>query len=103
MPQWISRELFVGSGKKYETETVRGKDVFVALPTGQTTTKRFFYAGIFQWVKGLHDGIVLVVSLLVAIMKDQVALLEEQMVNISFAWHDRRSTALHLYTNYPNM
>ena len=36
MPQWISGELFVGSGKKYEdegkagtsfSETVRGKDV----------------------------------------------------------------------------
>jgi len=50
-------------------------------------------SGIFQWVKGLHNSIILVVSLLVAIMKDQVALLEEQMVDISlFAWPDCRGT-----------
>jgi len=37
--------------------------------------KSFCYAsGVFQWVKGLHNDIVLVVSLLVAIMKDLVAL-----------------------------
>jgi len=43
-------------------------------------TKHFlslFWVGTFQWVKGPHDGIVLVVSLLIAIMKDQVALLNE--------------------------
>ena len=45
MPQWISGELFTGSGKKYEdlkekqvlfffSETMRGKDIFVALPNG---------------------------------------------------------------------
>ena len=44
MPQWISGELFFGSGKKYEdlkekqvlvfSETTRGKDIFVALPNG---------------------------------------------------------------------
>ena len=44
MPQWISGELFFGSGKKYEdlkekqvlvfSETMRGKDIFVALPNG---------------------------------------------------------------------
>ena len=45
MPQWISGESFVRSGKKYEdlkekqvlfffSETMRGKDIFVALPNG---------------------------------------------------------------------
>ena len=37
---------------------------------------------IFPGVKGLHNGIVLVVSILVAIMKDKVALLKEQMVDL---------------------
>ena len=47
------------------------------------------HVGIFPGIKGLHNGIVLVVSLLVAIMKDKVALLEEHMVDISlFAWYD---------------
>jgi len=32
------------------------------------------HPGIFQWVKRLRDGIVLVVSLLAAIVKDLVAL-----------------------------
>ena len=32
------------------------------------------HPGIFQWVKQLRDGIVLVVSLLAAIVKDLVAL-----------------------------
>jgi len=32
------------------------------------------HSGIFQWVKQLRDGIVLVVSLLAAVMKDLVAL-----------------------------
>ena len=69
MPQWISGELFTGSGKKYED--LKEKQVLV-----------------------FSDGIVLVVSLL---MKDQVALREEQTVNISlFALHDHCSTALHL-------
>jgi len=44
MPQWISGELFVGSGKKYEdlkekqvllsSDAARRKDVFIALPNG---------------------------------------------------------------------
>ena len=43
MPQWVSGELFVGSGKKYadlkEKQVLvflrlRGKDVFFALPAG---------------------------------------------------------------------
>ena len=63
--------------------------------------KSFCYAGLpsstFKWVKGLHDGIFLAVSLIVAIMKDQVAILEEQMVDISpFAWPDCHGAALNL-------
>ena len=50
-------------------------------------------SSIFQWVIGLHNGIVLIVSVLVAIMKDHVALLEEQVVAISL-YHC--STALHI-------
>lgn len=52
---------------------------------------------IFPGVKGLHNGIVLVVSILIAIMKDKVALLEEQMVDISlFAWYNCHGATLHL-------
>jgi len=52
-----------------------GKDVSVALLTGKVTTKAFaMHPGTFQWVKRLRDGIVLVVSLLTAIVKDLVAL-----------------------------
>jgi len=40
-------------------------------------------SGIFQQVKGLQDSIILVVPLLVAIMKHQVASFEEQFVNVS--------------------
>jgi len=65
---------------------MRGKGIFVAVPNGQTSTKCF----LCRYFKGLHNGIVLVVSVL---MKD---LVEEQTVNISFALHDHRSTALHL-------
>ena len=82
MPQWISGELFTGSGKKYEdlkekqvlvfSETMRGKDICWSAEWIDYFLCRYF--------KGLHSGIVLVVSLL---MKDQVALLEEQTVNIS--------------------
>jgi len=103
MPQWISGELFVGSGKKYEdlkekqvlvlSETMSGKDIFVALPNGWTTTKCF----LCRYLKGVHNGIVLALSLLMH-MKD---LVEEQTVNISeFAWHGRCSTAP---TNYPKV
>ena len=84
MPQWISGELFVGSGKKYEdlkekqvlvlSETMSGKDI-VALPNGWTTTKCF----LCRYLKGVHNGIVLALSLLMH-MKD---LVEEQTVNIS--------------------
>ena len=53
--------------------------------------KSFCYSclssGIFQRVKGLQDSIVLVVLLLIAIMKDQVASFEKQFVDVSlFAW-----------------
>ena len=101
MPQWISGELFVGSGKKYEdlkekqvlvlSETMSGKDI-VALPNGWTTTKCF----LCRYLKGVHNGIVLALSLLMH-MKD---LVEEQTVNISFAWHGHCSTAP---TNYPKV
>jgi len=52
--------------------------------------KRFCYeclpSGIFQWVKGLQDSIIRIVSLLVAIMKDQVlASFEEQMFSHGMA------------------
>ena len=55
--------------------------------------KSFCYSclssGIFQRVKGLQDSIVLVVLLLIAIMKDQVASFEKQFVDVSlFAWQD---------------
>jgi len=55
--------------------------------------KKLCYAclssGIFQRVKGLQDSIILVVLLLIAIMKDQVASFEERFVNVSlFAWQD---------------
>jgi len=52
---------------------------------------------IFPGVKGLHNSIVLVVSILIAIMKDKVALLEEQMVDISlFAWYGCHGATLPL-------
>ena len=41
----------------------------------------------FSVVKGLHDGIILVVSLLVLIVKDQVASFEEQIVD-SLLYYD---------------
>ena len=51
---------------------------------------------LFQWIKGLSGGIVLVVSLLFAIVKDQVSS-EEQMADISlFDRHDCHGIALHL-------
>ena len=51
------------------------------------------HPGIFQWVKRLHDGIVLVVSLLAAIVKGSL----KQMVDVSlFAWPDCRGAALYL-------
>jgi len=52
------------------------------------------HPGIFQWVKRLRDGIVLVVSLLTAIEGPGSL---EQMVDVSlFAWLDCRGAALHL-------
>ena len=69
-----------------------GKDIFVALPNGWTTTKCF----LCRYLKGVHNGIVLALSLLMH-MKD---LVEEQTVNISFAWHGHCSTAP---TNYPKV
>jgi len=51
---------------------------------------------LFQWIIGLSGGIVLVVSLLFAIVKDQVSS-EEQMADISlFAWHGCHGVAQHL-------
>ena len=80
---WISGKLFVGSGKEYKELKEKqvlglfsgGKDVSIGLLTGYATTKALaMHPGIFQWVKRLRDGIVLVVSLLAAIVKDLVAL-----------------------------
>ena len=59
-----------------------GKDVFVALPTGYS--KSFCYGclpGVFERAKGRQNGIVLIVSPLVALMKDQVASFETKGVS----------------------
>jgi len=74
---------------------MRGKEVSVAMLTGETTVLFAFW--YFQRVKGLQDAIVLVVSLLIAIMKDQVASLEEQMVDICclYEYCDMTITVLH--------
>ena len=64
------------------SEFVGGKDVFVALPMGYG--KSFCYGclpGVFQRFKGGQNGIVVVVSPLVAIMKDQVASFEKKGVS----------------------
>ena len=50
-------------------------------------------SGIFQWVKGFHDSIFLVVSLLVAIMKDQVALKSQS--STSCYWHGMTIAVMH--------
>jgi len=73
--------------EKEVLETVRGKDLFPLLCRLDRLQQNLCYAcvpsSIFQRVIGLHSGIVLIVSLLVAVMKDHVALLEEQVVTIS--------------------
>ena len=64
------------------SEFVGGKDVFVALPTGYG--KSFCYGclpGVFERAKGRENGIVLIVSPLVALMKDQVASFETKGVS----------------------
>ena len=53
------------------------------------------HPGIFQRVKRLHDGIVLVVT--TRCYRKGPGSLEEQMVDVSlFAWPDCHGTALHL-------
>ena len=101
MPQWISGELFTGSGKKYEdlkekqvlvfSETVRGKDICCSAEW--IDYDKMLSMQVLQRTTQWHcPGFVTTL-----LMKDQVALCEEQMVNISlFALHDHRCTALHL-------
>ena len=61
---------------------VGGKDVFVTLPTGYG--KSFCYSclpGVFERAKGRQNGIVSIMSPLVALMKDQVASFETKGIS----------------------
>ena len=66
--------MFIGSGIEYKEKEVLvlfAGGCFHCFADWIDYNKGFCYAsGIFHWVKGLHDSIVLVVSLLAAIMRD---------------------------------
>ena len=64
----------LGNMKK-ELDSVGGKDVFVVLPTG--FGKSLIYASMpraFDILHATHDSVVVVITPLTAIMKDQVIL-----------------------------
>ena len=70
---------------------LNGRDVFVSLPTG--SGKSLCYAllpAVFDSLRTSERSIVIVVSPLTALMKDQVQSLERRGVRAAYQWHRRR-------------